>query len=69
MRLSPQQRSIINARFIMLCREVGTLLLAFVPLDYSLADNASGWRLIALFVAGAALFAYSVYSDVRGVHE
>ncbi len=57
--------AIANERLTGLYREVGTLLLAFAPLDYSLEPDAAAWSLAGFIVAGISLFALSVFREVR----
>ena len=53
-----------------LFREVGTLLLAFTPLDASLsADRGFRWQSLLLFVpVGLFLFVIAVLSERRRLH-
>ena len=45
-------------------REVGTLLIAFAPLDAALSENRSIARVLLYFVVfGVALFAGSLWSE------
>ena len=66
MQLSQEQRVIAWARVAGLCREVGTLLLAFAPLDYALQPDVDPIVLVGFVVVGGGLFVGSLIYDVRG---
>lgn len=61
------QKQIIWQRLAGLCREIGTLLLAFAPLDYSLQQDVRPATLVGFVVAGGFLFLISLAHDVRKV--
>ena len=61
---TPLER-LIRRRLTDLYREVGTLLIAFAPLDYSLEPAAARWTLVGFVVVGIALFALSVIHEAR----
>ena len=51
-----------------LMREMGTLLLAFAPLEGALSSSPSRWfSLVFFLVLGAALFAAAVRSERRRI--
>ena len=45
-------------------REVGTLLIAFAPLDYTMREAGDPWTLAGFLVAGGVLFGLSVLWEV-----
>jgi hypothetical protein len=49
-----------------LCREVGTLLLAFAPVDYFQQEHVDTAALIAFVVLGIALVAFAGIRELRG---
>jgi hypothetical protein len=57
--------SILSKRLTDLYREVGTLLIAFVPLDYSLQQEISPRSLAAFLAVGGMTFALSIYRENR----
>ena len=65
MTLSDNQRSLIEARITVIVREVGTLLLAFAPLDDSLQINIEPWSLVGFVTAGGGLFVLSLVREIR----
>ena len=67
MTLSRKQQARVGGRFTVLCREVGTLLLAFAPLDYFQHETLDVVGLLAFVLLGSMLFAYSVIREMRGV--
>ena len=51
-------------------REVGTLLIAFAPLDVALAEDRSRTRALLLFLLiGVALFAGSLWLERKREHD
>lgn len=66
MPLTSRQKLAIYERLSGLCREVGTLLVAFAPLDYSMQhENVHGASLALFLAAGGVLFAFSVFLELR----
>ena len=66
MALSRKQKARIGARMTVLYREVGTLLLAFAPLDYLQRDTVNVLELLAFLSIGVSLFGWSVFREMRG---
>ena len=66
MALTKKERALIGHRFTLLLREVGTLLVAFAPLDYFQHDAIDVPGLAGFTILGLALFAWSVFRDLRG---
>jgi len=65
--LEPERlQRVASARFTDLAREVGTLLLAFAPLDYLLQPSLEPWSLIGFVFVGGALFVWSLLREARG---
>lgn len=64
-RLSPEQRSIVHERIAGALREIGTLLVAFAPLDYTMSESAGAWSLAGFLILGGCLFTLGVYSELR----
>ena len=66
MRVTDEEWELAVARVIALFREVGTLLLAFAPLDYAMQPGVSDPRILQAFLlAGLALFALSLIAEWR----
>ena len=66
--LGPKQRSTIFDRATDGMREVGTLLIAFAPLDVALQGvNGNVATLITFLVVGALLFCAAVYLEVAKI--
>ena len=65
MPLSSAHFTIIRDRLAVLCREVGTLLLAFAPLDYALQKGVEPATFIGFVLLGGVLFLISLVHDVR----
>lgn len=63
--LSDAKRDVAARRTIELLREVGTLLLAFAPLDYMLQPQAELWSLGGFIVLGSSLFCWSLLRELR----
>ena len=63
--MRPQPPDVLARRLTELAREVGTLLLAFAPLDYALEPEAAAWSLGGFVFIGSALFGLSVYRETR----
>ena len=55
----------LQLRVAVLCREVGTLLVAFAPLDYSIQQAPRSETMTGFVVAGAALFTVSLVIEWR----
>lgn len=62
-----KQSAIVADRLTSLYREVGTLLPAFTPLDYSMQPDLAAWSLAGFITVGGRLFALSVHRELRGV--
>jgi hypothetical protein len=67
MALSRKQQVRFGGRLTALGREVGTLLLAFAPLDYFQKEYLDVEGLLWFVLAGIMLFAYSLIWELRGV--
>lgn len=67
MALTRKQQARIDSRVIALMPEVGTLLLTFAPLDYSLQEHVDLKLLAAFIVVAVLLIGYSVVREARGV--
>ena len=67
MPLSRKQQARLASRLTELCREVGTLLLAFAPLDYFQQEHLDARGLLSFVLLAMVLFAYSVVRELRGV--
>ena len=67
MALSRKQQVRFGGRLTALGREVGTLLLAFAPLDYFQQERLDVEGLLAFVLTGILVFAYSVFWELRGV--
>jgi len=67
MLLSRTQRRLINRRANELCREVGTLLLAFAPLDYFQQEHVDVAMLATFLTIGIVLVALGLIGELRGV--
>ena len=65
LKLSAEQRSLIDERIGSALREIGTLLLAFAPLDHTMNETASAWSLAGFVIAGGLLFAFSILEELR----
>lgn len=65
MLLSSLQQKIVWTRLAELSREVGTLLLAFAPLDYALQETINPLILAGFGGAGGTLFLISLVHDIR----
>lgn len=66
MRLTTDQRNRIATRFVEATREIGVLLLAFAPLEFTMQKGTlSTTILVAFLLAGFSLFALSVFVEVR----
>ena len=66
MALTTEQWNKASDRFVGLFREVGTLLMAFAPLDYAMQIRiVAPWVLTAFLLAGATLFVFSVMVELR----
>ena len=65
MRLTAVQQKIVWKRLADLSREVGTLLLAFAPLDYALQETINPLILAGFGVAGGTLFLIALVYDIR----
>jgi hypothetical protein len=63
--LNRLQRAIVSRRFTDLLREVGTLLLAFAPLDYMLQPDLDPWSLLGFVTMGVAFFLLSLVRELR----
>jgi len=62
--LTAEERLKVAARFAGSMREVGTLLIAFAPLDYTMQEAADPWTLAGFLVAGGALLTVSIFWEV-----
>ena len=67
MALTRKQQARIDSRAIALMREIGTLLLTFAPLDYSLQERVNLKLLAAFIVVAVLLIGYSMIREARGV--
>ena len=66
MTFSSKQRTHVVERAAGLCREVGTLLVAFAPLDYSMQhQTVNAASLAGFLVTGGVLFALSIFIELR----
>lgn len=66
MRLNESVRSTLAKRLVEAAREIGVLLLAFAPLEFTLQGGASRPIAMAVFIAsGFGLWAGSLYGEVR----
>jgi hypothetical protein len=61
---TPQEETVLT-RVVDAMREIGTLLLAFAPLDYSLKEGTHPWSLGGFIVAGVLLLSGAVIIEVR----
>ena len=66
MGLSSKQQAKLSGRFTSICREVGILLLAFTPLDYSMQDRRDFLMLAGFFLLAVSLLVWSVFRELRG---
>ena len=64
MNLADQHKTLLRDRVTALAREVGTLLLAFAPLDYSLQRDVDPWSLGLFVLVGIGLFVASVRAEI-----
>ena len=67
MPLSQRHQLLLAVRITDLYREVGTLLLAFAPLDFLLQPTLDPWSLFGFVLVGSAFFALSVVREIRRV--
>ena len=65
MSLSTKQQAKLSGRFTSICREVGILLLAFTPLDYSM-HRRDFLMLAGFFLLAVSLLVWSVIRELRG---
>jgi len=65
MPLSRRHQILLAARITDLYREVGTLLLAFAPLDFLLQPTLDPWSLFGFVLVGSAFFVLSVVREIR----
>jgi len=66
MPLSLDERRHIQERISGFCREVGTLLVAFAPLDFAMQSGTIRTAvLVGFVVAGGSLFGVSLFIELR----
>ena len=64
--LTMDQWALVRERATGALREIGTLLVAFAPLDFTMSERAGGWSLAGFLVAGGIAFAIAVAMELRG---
>lgn len=66
MRLTADQRNRITTRVVEAAREIGVLLLAFAPLEFTIQSGHVPLRELATFLLfGTALFMGSVAAEIK----
>lgn len=67
MPLTRKQRTRLHVRINGMLRELGTLLLAFAPLDYLQQEHVDFTTLAGFVILGLTLVALSMLRELRGV--